>query len=203
MVRSSQWVAALAAAVVGVGYGTGSARADDGVGAPGSHEPGTWAEHKYSFAYLGFTSTYSCDGLADKLKVLLLAAGARPDVKSTPGACAAQFGRPDKFARADLTFYTLVPDTAAKTPDPKTPGAKPVDGVWRSVTLQPHAPRQLAVGDCELVEQFRDSVLPMFATRNVDSHTTCIPHQESGSTLALSFESFAAAPPAPAVADNR
>ena len=30
---------------------------------------------------MGFTSTYSCDGLASKLKLLLIASGARPDAK--------------------------------------------------------------------------------------------------------------------------
>jgi hypothetical protein len=28
----------------------------------------------------------------------------------------------------------------------------------------------------------------------VENHTTCIPHQESGSTIDLKFESFSAAP---------
>src|ERR1700690_2342773 len=70
---------------------------------------GTWQFHKYSFQFMGFTSTYSCDGLADKLKLLLTASGARSDAKARAGACASGFGRPDKFARADLTFYTLAP----------------------------------------------------------------------------------------------
>ena len=61
--------------------------------------PGTWQSHKYSFQFLGFTTTYSCDGLADKLRIVLLAAGARSDVKSVPGACASGFGRPDKFGK--------------------------------------------------------------------------------------------------------
>jgi len=78
---------------------------------PSAREPGVWQKHEYSFAYMGFTSTYSCDGLADKLKLLLVAAGARQDAKSQPGACASGFGRPDKFARADLTFYTLTPSS--------------------------------------------------------------------------------------------
>src|ERR1700691_1909291 len=73
---------------------------------------GIWQKHQYSFVFMGFTSTYSCDGLADKVKVLLIAAGARRDAKSRPGACASGFGRPDKFARADLTFYTLAPAAA-------------------------------------------------------------------------------------------
>lgn len=160
-----------------------------------AHEPGVWQKHQYSFAFLGFTSTYSCDGLADKLKVLLLAAGARPDVKSQAGACASGFGRPDKFARADLTFYTLAPaGTAAPAGTGASADAKPADGLWRPVSFGDRSPRELRVGDCELVEQFRDSVLPMFTTRNIDNHTTCIPHQESGSTIALNFESFTGVP---------
>jgi hypothetical protein len=159
---------------------------------PSAREPGVWQKHEYSFVFMGFTSTYSCDGLADKIKILLIAAGARRDAKSGPGACASGFGRPDKFARADLTFYTLAPvatDTSS--------GSKQFDGVWRPVTFADRKPRELGTGDCELVEQFRNNVLPMFATRNVEDHITCVPHQQSGSLISLRFESFTAAPRAP------
>jgi hypothetical protein len=159
-----------------------SARADD---AASSGSPGTWQSHKYSFQFMGFTSTYSCDGLADKLRMLLLAAGARGDVKSQPGACASGFGRPDKFARADLTFSTLAPAQGGAPP-----AGKPVNGVWRAVAFASFSPRNLRVGDCELVDQFRSQVLPLFTTRNIVSNTTCIPHQESGSTIDLKFEVF-------------
>jgi hypothetical protein len=159
---------------------------------PSARERGGWQKHEYSFVFMGFTSTYSCDGLADKIKVLLIAAGARHDAKSFPGACANGFGQPDKFARANLTFYTLVP-SGTDTP----PGSKQVDGVWRPVTFSNRSPRELSTGDCELVEQFRNNVLPMFTTRNVDDHTTCVPHQDSGSIIGLRFESFTAAPHGP------
>ena len=148
--------------------------------------PGTWQSHKYSFQFLGFTTTYSCDGLADKLRIVLLAAGARADVKSVPGACANGFGRPDKFARADLTFYTLTPADSGT--------AAGVPGVWRAVAFATRKPQQLALGDCELMEQFRQQVLPMFTTRNLVSNTTCIPYQDSGSNIDLKFEAFTAVP---------
>ena len=60
----------------------------------------------------------------------------------------------------------------------------------------PHSPRNLQIGDCELVEQFRQQVLPMFTTRNVVSNITCIPNQESGSVIDLKFDSFTALPAA-------
>ena len=161
----------------------------DGVPSTPPAQPGVWQKQTYSFAFLGFTTTYSCDGLASKLKILLIAAGARPDVKASPGACASSFGRPDKFARADLTFYTLAPPGG----DPAA-AASPVAGQWKPVALTSRRPRELGTGDCELVEQFRSNVLPLFTTRNVDSHTTCVPHQDSGSTIDLKFESFTAVP---------
>jgi hypothetical protein len=164
---------------------------------PGSAgESGVWQKHQYSFAFMGFTTTYSCDGLADKLKLLLIAAGARHDVKSRAGACASGFGRPDKFARAELTFYTLAPGAADAAPGATDTlsGGKPVGGIWKPVAFADRSPRELSTGDCELVEQFRSNVLPMFTTRNVDNRTTCVPHQNSGSVINLKFESFAAPP---------
>src|SRR5580692_11841011 len=87
-------------------------------------EQGVWQKHEYSFQFLGFTTTYSCDGLATKLKLLLIAAGARADAKSTSGACSRGYGVPDKFARAYLKFYTLVP---VGTGDNASP---PINGAW-------------------------------------------------------------------------
>jgi hypothetical protein len=170
------------------------AYADD---ASASGDPGIWQKHVFTFQFMGFTTTYSCDGLADKVKVLLIAAGARADSKSQPGVCSRGWGRPDKFAQANLTFYTLVPAGADSSSD-----GTPVSGTWRPVKFAVRSPRQLGVGDCELVEQFHSRLLPMFATRNVDSHTTCVPHQESGSVINLKFESFAAMPPMPAKPAN-
>jgi hypothetical protein len=150
---------------------------------------GVWQKHEYRFSFVGFTTTYSCDGLADKLKLLLLAAGARKDAKSQPAACARGFGRPDKFASAYLTFYTL------SAPGADQAGATAAAGSWRAVQFTPHKPSQLGIGDCELIEQFRDRLLPMFSVRNVEDKTTCVPHQISGSGFSLSFETLAAAEP--------
>jgi hypothetical protein len=160
--------------------------------APSAADPeqGVWQKHEYSFQFLGFTTTYSCDGLASKLKVLLIAAGARADAKSTSEACARGYGSPDKFARARLTFYTLAPVGNGENKDPS------INGVWRSVTFADRSPRELRLGDCELVEQFRDRVLPMFVTRNVENRMTCVPNQLSGSVINLKFEVLAGLPAA-------
>ena len=157
-------------------------------------ELGVWQLHQLNFDYLGFTSTYSCDGLADKLRLLLLRSGARADVMAQPGVCAASQGVPDKFARARLSFYTLTPRSTAGA------SGEAGQGQWQSVDLTARHPLELQLGDCELVEQFRDRVLKkMFTVRNLNDGTTCIPHQESGSLIDLRFESFAPLPGAPQV----
>jgi hypothetical protein len=177
----------------------GAAGAGAAFAADAEASPGTWQKHQYSFVAMSFTSTYSCEGLADKLKILLLAAGARPDVKAQGSACASGFGQVDKLARAELTFYTLVPDAIANA-DAKAGAGGRADGRWRPVTLTARSPRELGMGDCELVDQFRAQVLPMFATRDVSNHTTCVPHQDSGSLINLKFEAFAAVPAKPQAA---
>jgi hypothetical protein len=181
--------ACLALLLAGAVLLSAASRADDDASAAG---PGTWQSHKYTFQFLGFTSTYSCDGLADKLRIILLAAGARADVKSQPGACASGFGRPDRFARADLTFYTLAPSDPSAAASAPASGA--VKGIWRPIAFAARQPRELGIGDCELMDQFRQQVLPMFTVRNVVNNTTCIPHQDSGSNIDLKFESFTAGP---------
>lgn len=181
-----KWLALFGCAALPALLICGTSFADESSAAVGQSS-GMWQKHEYSFAYMGFTSTYSCDGLADKLQLLLIASGARKDAKARPGACASGFGRPDKFARASLTFYTLVPDSTESSADGR------VAGVWNPVVLTDRSPRELRVGDCELVEQFRNTVLPMFVTRNLEDHTSCVPHQESGSMINLKFESFRAA----------
>ena len=44
----------------------------------------------------------------------------------------------------------------------------------------------------ELMEQFRDKVLPMFTVRNIESSLQCVPHQQAAS-YSLSFDVFAPA----------
>jgi hypothetical protein len=153
-------------------------------------QQGVWQKHEYSFQFLGFTTTYSCDGLASKLKTLLIAAGARADAKATSGGCSRGYGVPDKFARADLKFYALAPIADGGNANP------PAKGVWRPITIADRSPRDVTLGDCELIEQFRDAVLPMFVTRNIESRLTCIPNQLSGSVINLKFEVFTGVPAA-------
>jgi hypothetical protein len=150
--------------------------------ASGTTAPGTWQDHSYQFQYLGVTATYSCQSLADKLRYLLQLAGAR-DVHATP-VCARTVGVPDRSAQVNLSFRSLAPSESASA------SGSPVPGVWQPVLWAPRNPHNLAPDDCELIQQFRQSILPMLATRNVRSNTACVAYQELGG-FRLSFDVFA------------
>lgn len=142
-----------------------------------------WQKHEIEFTYMGFTTSYSCDGLRDKMKLLLRASGARPDFKVTTRGCTETTGRVERFPRVRMVFHT----PSLPAPDAKDVG-EPVLARWKPVSLMRKQPRDLELGDCELVEQFRDRVLPAFTTRRLSSDIHCIPHQLSGTNFRLSYE---------------
>ena len=60
---------------------SGIARADDAVQA-------VWKRQELSYTYQGFTSTYTCDGLQDKVRDILLALGAnKEDLRISSNGC--------------------------------------------------------------------------------------------------------------------
>ncbi len=69
---------------------------------------GAWQAHQYQFQYLSDNTTYSCIGLADKLRLLLGTVEARR-VHVNP-VCLGSSGVPDRFAQADMRFESLIPE---------------------------------------------------------------------------------------------
>src|ERR1700678_1264798 len=77
-----------------------------------------WKEQHLNFFYMGRTSRYSCDGLRDKVRAMLLDLGARRDIRVTALRCADAAGgaRPD-FPGPSLNIVVstpALPDTSAK-----------------------------------------------------------------------------------------
>jgi hypothetical protein len=185
---------ALAAAVLAGMSLASLARAEGEIQPEGG--PGIWQPHEVELDYMGFTTTYSCDGLQSKLELLLRQLGARADAKVSAFGCSRGYGTPSKFARATLKFAALQPldpASSASAPDAASP---PVAGVWRQLELAPYRPFGLQDGDCELMEQFRDKVLPLFVTRAQQIRTQCVPHQDTGGPFSLNMQVFAPVPAA-------
>lgn len=141
-------------------------------------QPAVWAQKEFQFTYLGITTKYSCDGLRDKMRTILLELGARKqDLKISDWGCATLNGRPDPFPGVAVKMSVLVP---ADSPG----AAQTVPGHWKAVKLQLDRSSLSEAGECELVEQVKQKVLPVFTTRNVDLRNNCVPHQLTpGGTL--------------------
>ena len=121
---------------------------------------GVWLKHERRVDYVGFTSLYSCDGLEDKLRLLLKAAGARDDIKIHT-SCSNPFAGPSRIADAEVAFYALAPAAAAATAAGAAP-PEPGVGVWKAVEFSEQRPYWLDPGDCELVEQFDLFLVELF-----------------------------------------
>ena len=139
-----------------------------------------WTPKELRFVYMGFTSHYSCDGLRDKMRVILLQLGARPDMKLRETPCAGQLGRPTEFPGVTVKMNVLTPFDAAKTNAAETP----LPAHWKSVEISTDRDPLREAGDCELIEQVKSRVLPLFTARNIEYRSTCIPNQlQVGGTL--------------------
>ena len=132
-----------------------------------------WTPKELRFVYMGFTSHYSCDGLRDKMRVILLQLGARPDMKLRETPCAGQLGRPTEFPGVTVNMNVLTPFDAAKTNAAETP----LPAHWKSVEISTDRDPLREAGDCELIEQVKSRVLPLFTARNIEYRSTCIPNQ--------------------------
>jgi hypothetical protein len=140
-----------------------------------------WREHRVNFHYFGRTSLYSCDGLRDKVRALLIELGARRDLRITTAGCIdLRFPNPS----AGLSIVFSVPTLASRQLAAARPGdLAPVEARYSAFTLTRDAFRNLDVGDCELIEEFAQQLLPKLSTRNVTQKITCVPHQLSGNSF--------------------
>lgn len=149
-------------------------------------EQAVWTQKELNFTFQGFTTHYSCDGLKDKMTRALLQLGAnKKDLQVRETGCVRGFGRPDFFPGVRVKMTVLQP-AASNTDSSQTPVAahwKPVAINLSDINSYPNDS-----GQCELYEQIRDKVLPLFATRNVSLTGTCVPHQESAAGPSLKME---------------
>jgi hypothetical protein len=131
-----------------------------------------WAPRHVQFIYEGFTTHYSCDGLRDEIQDMLVKLGAK-DLKVREEPCTTPPGVPSPFPGVRVTMRVLVPVSSEKS---KSQGPV-VQAHWQNVVLMPSNASFNEQGRCELIEQFKETFLPLFTTRHIDYESTCIPHQ--------------------------
>jgi hypothetical protein len=133
-----------------------------------------WVPKHIEFIYQGFTTHYSCDGLQQQIRSMLQKLGAQ-DLKVRQMACARPEGATD-FPGVNVTMSVLVPASSAEAAKAKSSSPQ-VQAQWKDVVLMPENASFDDQGNCELIEQFKETFLPLFTTRNVNYGSTCFPHQ--------------------------
>jgi hypothetical protein len=187
--RASIAVAAIApTAIVVLGLpavGMAAEGAAQDASSPADTQAAVWTPKELLFVYQGFTTKYSCDGLRDKMKSALLKLGAqKKGLQVRESGCSSSVGRPDPFPGVRIKMNVLQPASGAA--DPKQPV---IQARWKPVELKlDDYDTVSSSGECELVDQIRTKILPLFATRDLDYRSDCIPHQASvaGSSLKVS-----------------
>jgi hypothetical protein len=169
--------------------------ADAGTGNP---IPAVWKEQHMSFVYTGRTSRYSCDGLRDKVRALLLDLGARRALQKEKIGCEPAASLvPLAYSGPRLSIVVsmpALPDAAAK---PLHPGdLTAVDARFEAFTIANDIFRNIGMPDCELVQEFARQILPKFATRDLKQDISCVPFQQSGGRFLVRGEILRALPPA-------
>ncbi|HZC79912.1 MAG TPA: hypothetical protein VE258_19310 [Ktedonobacterales bacterium] len=129
-------------------------------------EAGVWTPKEVDFVYRAFTSKYTCDGLRDKVRGIVLKLGARADADVRTYGCM-QASRPEPWPNVSIRIHVLRPaanDSAAT-----------VAAHWQTVDFAAGRDPTEVAGECELIAQVREHVLPLFTARNITGSTTCVP----------------------------
>jgi hypothetical protein len=168
--------------------------ADDGTAA-GPIVAGTWEHHQARFSYYGITALYSCDGLENNIRALLLDLGARKgDVKVNARGCPHGSSVPGRYAIVDVDFYSLAPSADANA-------ANSVQARWMPVSVNSTHPYFMSHGDCELMDELKDIVSKNFSLRDLSYRTDCVPHQINIDDFSVKGEALKPLPAAVAARD--
>ncbi|HTW37761.1 MAG TPA: hypothetical protein VMD49_04255 [Steroidobacteraceae bacterium] len=178
----------LLAAVAVLAAARAAAQPNGAPPAPGTAQPAHWVQKKINFGYLGFTTHYSCEGLTDKVREILLELGAR---KSTLNVhefgCTVRLGAPAPFPSVAGTFEVLEPLTSQSEAGSAGSGAV-VAAHWQPVNVRfDHAGLDMD-GQCELLEQVKSHIVPLVTARNVQFKSTCVPYELTPGGTSLRLE---------------
>ena len=174
---------------LGVAMGASAAEVSDtaavpalSVAPPAAH----WVERKLDYTYQGFTDKFSCDGLRDTVRDVLLALGARKqDLKIQERGCT-RFNGVEPFPGVAATFSVLVPVTPDDIGKVGDSASQPTR--WQSIDLVRQTRSGIQSVPCELLEALKRQALPLFTTRNLKFRAICFPHQESPGDIEFSVD---------------
>jgi hypothetical protein len=152
-----------------------------------------WKPVEIRYSYTGFTTAYNCDAFESKMKQILERVGAPPQTRVQANGCI-DLNRPSRNFFVTITTATPVPESEAQATVNKTQqelierlngdrkdkdrlSTEPFPAVWKTVDLSRDRRLDLQPGDCELMEDVRDEVLPKLNAKIVSERIHCTPKQ--------------------------
>ena len=130
-------------------------------------QPAVWTQHDLIVAFDHLPEIYSCDDLWYKFHDVLLAIGARPDMRILAYQCGKRLGQLAHSPQVHLHFFIpqAVRGAAARWAD--------VNVEPRAVRLAPGHPASIKASDCELLRQMKDDLLAALPDRVLQFNLAC------------------------------
>lgn len=164
----------------------GTAAAD--APAPAESVEAVWKAQQMNFEYRGYSTSYSCRSLEEKLELILRSVGAREDLQLRSYACDEQMGiarfqvllqspvvaSPENIR--ELTTHDAKGELIARVNGEQLPSAADLPrftAVWKTVSFARDRRMRLERGDCELVQQLRRQILPRMSVQIVKDDVRC------------------------------
>jgi hypothetical protein len=184
MKHSGRWFDFARAAVLVLAAGIANAQspADESV------VEAVWKPQRMNFVYRGYSTLYSCRGLQAKLQKILTTVGARGGIELRAYSCddelsVARFqialtspveATPENVQQ--LTTYDEREELVARVRGERLQTAEDLQrfpAVWKTISFARSREMKLAPGDCELVQQLRQHILPRMSVQIVSDRVQC------------------------------
>jgi hypothetical protein len=184
MNRSGRWANFAGAAVLLLAATVASAQspADETI------VDAVWKPQRMNFVYRGYSTLYTCGGLQQKLRRILRTVGARGGLELRAYSCddslaTARFqialtspveATPENVEQ--LTAYDSRAELVARVRGDQLASAEDLErfpAVWKTISFARSREMKLAPGDCELVQQLRQHILPRMSVQIVSDQVRC------------------------------
>ena len=157
---------------------------------PPGPEPAIWSPHELIVELHALPHRYSCDELWYKFHDVLLALGARPDMKILTYQCESALGAVADSPRVELEFSVPSPLSG--------PAARwaTLRAVMQPVTIAPGRPSHIDARDCDLLDQMKDTLLPAIGDRVGTFELACQARSKSRPPFSLALQALLPVSPA-------
>ncbi|HEY2417828.1 MAG TPA: hypothetical protein VGH84_07910 [Steroidobacteraceae bacterium] len=164
---NTRFISCVSAALVGVAFAS-----------PAWPEPALWQHHQADIQYIAAGTSYSCNGIEDKVRQILLYAGARQDLRVHASGCVQGPFLPSHMASVRVDFYALAPAADAPT-------AEVIPAQWVPLSMTPTRAQFLQPSDCDLVRAMKRVLTQSFSWQGLEFATSCLPDAGSVNSFAV------------------